>query len=154
MPTYAKRMQGLVAAYRAAGWPWPASTEQMASWAVRENKWLPPTAVLIKQCARDFADAMRQENLTDAQRRIVRAKYPATVDRNGERITLWDDVRTASRPFMVTHFAQRRQSVVADCRKMRFDLDSYNENRNPGAPIQMSFNFERDLEEGEMDQAA
>ena len=154
MPTYAKRMQGLVATYIAAGRPWPASTEQIASWAVREGKWLPPTSALIKQCARDFADAMRQENLTDDQGRIVRAKYPATVDRNGARVTLWDDVRTASRPFMVTHFAQRRQSVAADYRKMKSDLDSYNENRNPNPPIQMSFNFTMDMAEGEMDQAA
>jgi len=154
MPTYAKRMQGLVAAYRAAGRPWPASTEQLASWAVREGKWLPPTAVLIKQCARDFGEAMRQESFTDAQGRTVRAKYPATLARDGAQTSLWDDVRTASRPFMVVHFAQRRQRIAADCRKMRVDLDSYNENRNPGPAIQTSFNFERDVEEGEMDVAA
>jgi len=154
MATYTRQVQKIVAAYRAAGQPWPATKEQIASWAVREHKWLPQTSTLIRQCADEIADAMRLESFVDPQGRNVRAKYPATVERNGARLTLWDDGRTAGREFMAIHFAQRRQGISGDCKKMKSDMDSYNDNRNPGTPIQTSFDFTRDVNEGEAAAAA
>jgi hypothetical protein len=35
-----------------------------------------------------------------------------------------------------------------------FNVDSYNENHNPGKPIQMVFDFTLDLEEAEMGSAS
>jgi hypothetical protein len=149
-----RQVQKIVAAYRVSGQSWPATKEQIALWAVRERKWLPQTSTLIRQCADEIADAMRLESFVDPQGRNVRAKYSATMERNGTRLTLWDDGRTASREFMAIHFAQRRQAIAGDCRKMKSDMDSYNDNRNPGPPIQTSFDFTRDMQEGEIDAAA
>jgi hypothetical protein len=44
-------------------------------------------------------------------------------------------------------FQQRRQQIVGDCRQLKSDVDSYNENRNPSSPIQMVFDFTLDLVE-------
>lgn len=36
---------------------------------------------------------------------------------------------------------------MGDCRQLKADVDSYNDNRAPDAPIQMSFDFTADIEE-------
>jgi hypothetical protein len=46
-------------------------------------------------------------------------------------------------------FQQRRESISADCRQLKTDIDSYNENFNVGQPIQMVFDFTDDLAEAE-----
>ncbi len=38
---------------------------------------------------------------------------------------------------METAFQQRRQSIVGDCKQLKNDLDSYNENFNTAVPIQI-----------------
>jgi hypothetical protein len=44
-------------------------------------------------------------------------------------------------------FQQRRQQIVGDCRQLKMDVDSYNQNANSGEPIQMIFDFTLDLAE-------
>ncbi len=46
---------------------------------------------------------------------------------------------------------QRRQQIVGDCRQLKLDVDSYNENKNDGTAIQMVFDFTIDLIETEME---
>ncbi|HUT73485.1 MAG TPA: hypothetical protein VM221_01470 [Armatimonadota bacterium] len=90
---------------------------------------------------------MREQYVTDPQGRSVRAKHVARVNRNGEQLPLWADIRSASREHMEIAFQQRRQQIVGDCRQLKTDVDSFNENRNPGAPIQMVLDFTYDVEE-------
>ena len=42
-------------------------------------------------------------------------------------------------------FKQRRRQIVGDCRQLKTDVDSFNQNRDPDDPIQMSFDFTNDL---------
>jgi hypothetical protein len=44
-------------------------------------------------------------------------------------------------------FQQRRQQIVGDCRQLKWDMDSYNQNHNVGEELQMVFDFTLDLEE-------
>jgi hypothetical protein len=44
---------------------------------------------------------------------------------------------------------QRRQQIVGDCYQLKMDTDSYNENRNPGPPIQLDLDFRDDVAERE-----
>lgn len=150
MPTYAKQMQKIANAYMDAEEPWPASVRQIAAWAIREGLWEAQPSTLIDQCASQLARAMREEHITDPQGRVVRAKHVARIERAGEQIALWADIRTADRHHMAIAFQQRRQMIVGDCRQLKTDVDSYNENRNPGPPIQMVFDFALDVEELEV----
>ena len=87
---------------------------------------------------------MREEYITDPQGRTVRAKHVACY----EQVPLWGDIRTAPREHMEMAFQQRRQQIVGDCRQLKVDVDSYNQNYNNGElPIQMIFDFTLDLEE-------
>ena len=93
---------------------------------------------------------MREEYITDKKGRRVRAKHAVTINRDGKQLTLWEDMRTASRRHMDLAFRQRRHQILGDCRQLKADVDSYNEALNPGEPIQIVFDFALDLEEMEL----
>ncbi len=80
-------------------------------------------------------------------RRSVRAKHAMRTTRSGQQISLWADMRTANSNHMEIAFQQRRQHIVGECRQLKVDVDSYNDNINAGEPIQMIFDFTLDLEE-------
>ncbi|NLT24636.1 MAG: hypothetical protein GXX82_16460 [Syntrophorhabdus sp.] len=150
MPTQTKLLQKIVQDYINAGEAWPASAHEIAKWAVNNKRWQPQSSAIINQCADRIAQAMREEYITDPQGRKVRAKHAIKMERDGKQVGFWDDMRWASREHMGVAFQQRRQQVVGDCRQLKTDLDSYNDNYNKESPIQMSFNFTHDLEELEL----
>ena len=107
---------------------------------------------MVDRCAEELAVAMRQEMETDPQGRVVRAKHCAIIrekDADGETVqkTFWFDRDTATPDLMRRSLQQRRGGVLGDVKHLKTDLDSYNDNNLHGAHIQMSFNFESDLEE-------
>lgn len=143
--TFNEQLQKIVNKYIEAGEEWPASTHQIAGWAIKNHLWDAQNATKIDICAEQLARAMREEYIRDPQGRAVRAKHAARVE--GEQKVLWADIRTASRQHMVISLQQRRQQIVGDCRQLKADGDSYNQNNNPGKPIQMIFDFTQDLME-------
>jgi len=140
----------IVEAYREAGQTWPATTRQMAEWAFQNNLWRPTHDSLLTQLADNLSKALREDYLIDPQGRSVRAKHAARVRRDGEQMVLWADMRDAPREHMEIAFQQRRQQIVGDCRQLKTDVDSYNENAELIRPIQMVFDFTDDLEELEI----
>ncbi|MCL4242066.1 MAG: hypothetical protein KJ048_12005 [Dehalococcoidia bacterium] len=153
MATQAERIQAVVEAYRKAGEPWPASTVQMATWALNKGLWKPYVDSVIRVVAEEFSRALREEYAVDPQGRTIRSKHVARVkQRDGEKLYLWDDMRTAPRDFMNMAFKDRRRAIVGDCRQLNTDVTSYNDNWNHGEPIQLSLNFTDDV--AELDAAA
>ena len=148
-PTTTEQRQRIVRLYRGRGQAWPASMRQVASWAIDEGLWEQPRGTMVGQLAEELARALREEYYTDAQGREVRAKHAARTRRNGVQATLWDDIRTADPSHMRVAFQQRRQQVVGDCKQLKTDVDSYNENRTPEDPIQLILNFTADVAEAE-----
>ena len=140
-------MQRIVAEYRTSGESWPASTKTIAAWAIDNGKRELPQSAALAKCAEDISRAMREEYITDAQGRRVTVRHPTTVRRGSEQPVLWDDLRTATREHMKLSFQQRRQQIVGDCRQLKIDVDSYNDRHASVEPIQMIFDFTRDLAE-------
>ena len=149
MASFVGQLQRIVHNYREAGQAWPATSRTIASWAISQGLWKPQRAALISQCAEQISRALREEYITDPQGRRVRTKHSARVKGDGEQLVLWDDIRTASRRHMRIAFQQRRQQIVGDCHQLKMDMDSFNENRTPLDPIQIRFDFTKDLEEFE-----
>jgi hypothetical protein len=148
MATYTRQMQDIVVKYIAAGATWPASAHQIARWALSKKLWAPQPSTIVDQCADHLAQAMREEYITDPQGRAVRAKHAARVqESDGRQTTLWADIRTAPRKHMDTAFRQRRGQILGECRQLKSDVDSYNQNASPGHPIPMIFDFTDDLAE-------
>lgn len=63
---------------------------------------------------------------------------------------VWDDMRTAPRDHMQRSFQERRLQIAADCTQLKTDVDSYNDNHNPGEPIVLVFDFTNDVTEAEL----
>ncbi len=143
--SYTDQMQKMVHAYREAGEKWPASSREIAYWAINNGHWVPQPSAIVAQCADQISKALRDEYYTDPQGRRVRLNHVAHSD--GEQLALWDDIRTAKPEHMLLAFQQRRQQILGDCRQLKNDADSYNENRRPERNIQMVFDFTLDLEE-------
>jgi hypothetical protein len=155
MASYKMQIQRIVDQYLEAGQAWPATTRQIAAWAIGRGLWKPEPSKVVDQFAREIAEAMREEYITDPQGRTVRAKHAARIKLNdGEQMVLWADIRTASKTHMEIALQQRRQQIVGDCRQLKLDADSYNQNQNQDSPIELVFNFELDLEELEIQNLA
>lgn len=69
-------------------------------------------------------------------------KKTADAIRTGRRLTPEEH-----REFMELSFAQERERLVKRIWQLRQDVDSYNENHNPGEPIIVVWNFTDDLAE-------
>jgi hypothetical protein len=148
--SYCEQLQKIITKYRESGRRWPATSLDIARWAIDNKLWEIHPSKVIRQCADQIAQAMRDEYLTDPQGRRVRAKHAAAYTRGEQQFVLWDDIRTASRQHMELAFANRRQQIVMDCRQLKLDIDSYNQNYNSGELIQGVFDFTYDLEELEL----
>lgn len=122
-----------------------STPSEIAAWLVQNGLWEPEPSDMIGQCARLVARAMRQEYIRDPQGRKVRAKHAVTIHDAGTQPAFWDDMRTATREHMAIAFQQRREQVVGDCRHLKADVDSYNDNQNSGENIKMVFDFTEDL---------
>lgn len=145
--SYSEQLQRIVRDYRAAGMPWPASSRDIAAWAIDNHLWQAHRSALINRCAEEIADALRDEFYTDPQGRRVRTKHVARVEIDGQQVPLWDDIRSGNRDHFLISVQQRRQQIVADCLQLRTDVDSFNENNNLGAAVQLILNFTPDVEE-------
>ena len=142
--------QKIVDRYRDSGQPWPASSTEIARWAIENQLWQIHPGAVVRQCADQLATAMREQFVTDPQGRRVRLLHAAPYPKNGRQYLLWDDMRTASHKHMHMAFQNRRQQVVRDCYQLKQDVDSYNENHNKEKLIQMIFDFSLDLAELEI----
>ena len=146
--------QDVTRQYRAAGKSWPASSGDIADWAMGNGLWNPKPADIRAQCCEMISKALREDHFYDKRGRKVRRNHAVAQGANGEQFTLWDDIRTAEPKHMKLAFQQRRRQILGDCKQLRNDVDSYNEMRQPDSPIVMVYNFELDLEEHDLAMAA
>ena len=142
--TLSEGMQQIVREYIACGQPWPASSKMIARWAIRNKKWARDESAVLQACARDISRALREEYYTDPQGRRVRVNHAARLGRDQE--TLWGDVRTSPPEFRETAYAQRRLQIVGDCKQLKTDVDSYNDNNAKGRFVRMLWDFTYDVE--------
>lgn len=146
--SYIKQMQGLADEFYQTTGKVAATTKEMARWALRTGKWQRHEDAALRQCAQDFADAMREDYVTDPKTgRRYRRKHVAPVERSGKSEMLWADMATAGREFMESAFRLRRNQVVGDLFQLKQDVDTFNENFNKGERIQLPLNFEPDIDE-------
>lgn len=147
MATYSQQMQDLFRKYRAEVSAEPTDLRTVAAWAISKNLWAPRPVDVQAQCARDMADALREEYRTDKKGRRYRANLAVTTSKDGKQLSFWGDVDTAPRSHVEKNIQQRRRSIVNDCLQLRVDTDHYND-AHPGEPqIQLVLDFRDDVEE-------
>ncbi|MEO7274101.1 MAG: hypothetical protein ABIX28_12460 [Vicinamibacterales bacterium] len=148
MATYNEQIAALAEQYQAATGRTTYTSKEVGAWAIDARLREPQRDSLIRQFAEDLSRAFREQYITDPQGRRVRAKH--AIRQDGEQGALWADIHLATREHLEAAFQQRRQQIVADCRQLKSDVDSYNDSHNTGRLIQMVFDFTLDLEELEL----
>ncbi len=146
-----EKLQEFVEEYRREHGVSSVNLEDVAVWLYRKKMWEPDRPTAVRLLKKDLAIALRDEHFTDLQGRRVRRKhaertYEVIEGRNKQRV-LWHDITEASRPHMQAALQQRRHGIVLDCKQLKQDKDSYNENYNTSVPIRMLFDFTEDLED-------
>lgn len=145
MSNKAEYLQKMVERYIQETGQWPVPMREVAKWAISKGLWKPQPYLVEQRCAEELSEALREEHAYDLQGRRIRLKHAYIDPEKPEQGVLWADIRTAPEKHIRIAFEMRRQQIIGDCHQLRVDIDSYNENRNPTQPIQMSFNFEGDL---------
>ena len=150
--TYSEQLRDIAELYRNSQQPWPATARQIATWAINNGYYRTHQSKLIAKAAEEFASAMREDYYTDPQGRRVRALHVARVvskspDGSHTQKMLWDDIRNAPRGFMERAFQLRRRQIVGDCKQLKTDVDSFNDNHPDDGPIQLFLDFTDDVAE-------
>jgi hypothetical protein len=146
MATLNDQLVRIVEDYRASGGTWPATRDQIAGWAVANERYKLTHGMAVSQCAERIGRAMGLQHVKDSKGRSVRKYYAARIRENGQLVMKWDDLN-AERPFMEMAAANRRNQILGQCWQLKNDMDSFSERRCPDQPIQMDLNFNLDLEE-------
>jgi len=151
MATYAEQMQKIFEEWEMDGNPVPASTAEVSEWAIRTGRWSMRPEDMIKRCAEDMANALRQKYKTDETGKRVRTLHAAKVrDKSGKQLTLWANIDSAPRTHIEAAFAQRRRQIVGDCHQLANDVDYFNRTRGLEKPIQLILNFADDVVEWQL----
>lgn len=149
---YTKQMQRIIGRYERSTGKTSYTSKEVARWAIDNEQWKPQPEALVKKCADDVSRALREEYETDPQGRRARVKHSALIKQEGEQLatSMWFDSRRATCEQMELCFQQKRKGIVSDCKQLKTDVDSYNENYNQGDPIPIGYDFTEDLLEAEL----
>jgi hypothetical protein len=125
----------------------PVNMGELYDWARQTGRWEPQPSAMRRQFSEQMSQAMRQDYFTDEQGRKVRAKHAVVKEVNGKQMSFWGDLRQESEAFMKLSFSQRRKQITSDCRQLKTDVDSFNENRKPKELYQLVLDFTEDVAE-------
>jgi hypothetical protein len=145
--TFTEQLQRLLRKYRSTEEPGRFTMRNAARWAIDKGEWEPSREDVVGLLAKELSRAARLEHHRDPQGRSVRTYHAARVEEDGENLTLWDAMQTADRPHMEVSLKQRRQGIVGGCKQYKTDVDSYNDNYNPGDPFPCVLEFTDDVAE-------
>ncbi len=142
-------LQELVEQYRTENVIDSVNLDEAAAWMLRNKHWQPRVKKQIEILKQELREALREEYFQDPQGRRVRKKHAQKtieiVDGKPKQKVLWHDIETATRPEMQACSQQRRQGIVMDCKQLKTDVDSYNENYNKSVPIKLLWDMTEDL---------
>ena len=151
--TKAEWLQDIVNDYIAAGEPWPADRRMIAAWAIQHNRCGTASTIQGRPVREGIGGGDEARDGSRPSGADRPRKYCAKImekDNEGKLVqrTLWFD-RTAAPDLMHRSLQQRRGGILGDCKQLKMDQDSYNDNNPYAATIQLSFNFEQDLADAE-----
>ena len=144
----AEEWQEIFHKYEAENMSIPATTKQIAVWAVEQGLAVPrPPVDPMDQLADECARGLREEYRDDGRGRRYRVNHAVRKMSGGTQMTFWADIETAPREHMVAAFSQRRTQIIGDCFQLKTDVDCFNNLRSTEEQIQMELNFTKDVAE-------
>jgi hypothetical protein len=149
---HSEQLQQIVGSYVRENGIRPVALRDMAEWALRNNLYQLSHATQVARLTEELGRTIRQIHVTDPQGRNVHAFYHYHDASGGKTLELWES-GSGSGPEhhkrMHNSFHLRRLQIVQDCLSLKRDVDSYNENARPPAPVQLDLDFTADVAEEE-----
>jgi hypothetical protein len=145
----ADAMFDIVEKYLGEGGTEPIDLDALAKFAINRGLWAKTTGKMLQLCKQEFSQAFREQYHVDPQGRHVRTYHAAMSRDGGRQHVFWADMRSAPGEHTEAAFQQRRSQIVGDCRQLKCDVDSYNENNTHGGHYQLSLDFRDDVAERE-----
>jgi hypothetical protein len=137
--------------YEKAGMPTPATSREIAAWALQKGLVKPKERDIIGEIADDIARAQREVYRIDAKGRRYRAKHAVRTNVAGVAFARWGDIDRDAPDFIRKSLSQKRRHVAGECYWLKVDTDHFNE-LYAGTPDQMELdlNFTNDVAERQL----
>ena len=144
MSSYSQQMQDIFRRYQEEVSPDPVDLRFVGAWAISRGLWAPRPLDIQTRFAAEMADALREEYRTDKKGRRYRSKLAAT--KGAGQGSLWGDIDTAPRSHVVKSIGQKRRAIAHDAFAIRLEVDHYNDEHPHEEQIQLSLNFEENVQ--------
>jgi hypothetical protein len=122
---------------------------EMAAWAIQQGLWKPTMKSQIAILRGEISEAM-QAARTEYKGLKVRQYH--CVDRqldDGSTQIVWAHIDVATPAFMEQSFARRRRALAVKAYQLHSDIVYWNDEKNPGCPVEMLFDFRDDIADRE-----
>jgi hypothetical protein len=150
MSTYNEQLQNIWHRYEREHGGTPAPPREVVAWGLKRGLLERPRIDPMEVLAGDMARALREEYRTDETGRRYRVNHAVRITRGGVQMSLWAELDSAPRDYMVKAFAQRRRQIVGDCVQLKTDVDVYNDKHTDAEPIQVVLDFTEDVAEAQL----
>jgi hypothetical protein len=121
------------------------SLSEMAAWAIQNKLWAPTMKSQIALLRGEISEAMQAarkeyKGLKVRQYHCVQRKLD-----DGAIQSVWSHIDVATPEFIEQSFARRRQAEANRCYQLYSDIVYWNEEKNPGRPVEVLFDFRDDI---------
>jgi hypothetical protein len=137
--------------YEKAGMPMPATSREIAVWALEKGLLRPKERDIVGEVADDIARAKREVYRVDAKGRRYRAKHAVRTNIAGVSFARWGDIDVEDPIFIRKSFSQKRRHIAGECYWLKVDTDHFND-VYAGTPNQMvlELDFTNDVAERQL----
>lgn len=122
--------------------------DEVSNWMVETGRYISRPVSDVRRCKQDLVRALKDEKITDAQGREVRANHCIRW-REGENLfSRWVSIYQAKPGRMRISLAQRVRQMEAQVHQHHTDWASYNDNNIHGAQLSLfDYNFNNSIAE-------
>ena len=137
--------------YEKAGMPTPATSREIATWALQNGLLKPKERDIIGELADDIARAQREVYRVDGRGRKYRAKHAVRTNIAGVAFARWGDIDKDAPDFIRKSLHQKRRHIAGECYWLKVDTDHFNE-KYAGTQYQMELdlNYTNDVLERQL----
>ncbi len=122
----------------------------VAVWAVNNEHCDLPRSDALKQLAKQFSKSASTAMITGDDGGPVRKFLPYRETKGLKQQTFWSDIHDLSIDKMKHSVQLVRRQVRSTVIQAERNIEYFNSHINPGDPIQLSWNFDADIEESRM----
>jgi hypothetical protein len=147
--SYAEQLEEIVEEYRNVTGATSVDLNLVAEWAVTTGRWSPYPQDIAKLARNHFARALRSIHSHDSQGRVVRKHHAVPITTESQTTFAWYRIENMDYAEMRASAQYRRNLILNDCKQLKRDTDSWNENYSDGLLVQPNFDFTLDVLEAD-----